>query len=584
MLKTLSIRNFTLIKDIELDFSSGLNIITGETGAGKSIVVDALMLALGERASSDLVRNGESKAIIEATFELPSGHPVFKLFDEISADLSGNQIITRRELLSRGTSRCFINDSPVQLSNLKLLGDYLVDFHGQHDHQMLLRQETHIGILDSILNSNDLLEDYRLGYSVLRSAIENYQKLMKKDREMNQKLDSYRFELDEIKKINPLPDEESGLENELNVIENSEVLFNISSELYSGLYDIDDSVYSRLTGARKLLDQLRNIDTSFNEYYDEFSSSIISIAEISKFIGSYRGKIQYDRDRIEQIRERLTHLKALRKKYGTMEAALSRKQFLEEELALIDNFDEELKRQNNEITAMKKQLGQKAQKLSEIRMNKAKYFEEGIDRQLQTMGIENSRFEVVFRDKIIIDPENSKVNSQTSVIVDGLEYSATANGVDDLEFYISTNKGSDTKPLANIASGGEISRVMLSIKSILADSENLPILIFDEIDVGISGRIAQRVGKAMKSLARRSQVIAITHLAQIAALGEKNILVKKQVLSDETFIQAKEIRDGERLHELAKLISGEDITEAALNSIRELSLINSTDDFIPSDD
>ncbi|TAL70665.1 MAG: DNA repair protein RecN [Bacteroidetes bacterium] len=568
MLKSLLIKNFALIDSLEIEFSKGLNIITGETGAGKSVIVGALLMALGERASAELIREGEKKAVIEAIFNLSKKSNINIILTDNEID-TNDDLIIRRELSDKGSSRCFINDSPVNVNILKKIGDLLVDFHGQHDHQLLLNKDSHITLLDSLTNIESIKEEYFLLYSELIDKIKKLSELKKNESLLKSKIDSFKFELNEIDRINPKDEEEQVLEQELNIIQNSEILHNLTNELNLVLSDDENSAYSQLSKAEKILQKLVKIESKFKEYSDELEKSSVIINEIIKFANDYLTNIQFDQQRIEAIRERLLLLSGLRKKYGTYNAIFERISYLENELNLIANFDEEIAALEKEILNLKKLAGEKAHLISSKRKECSIQLDKSVIQTLKTLGIENSVFRTLISQKEI-DNDHLLRQTDISVIIKGRVYLARADGIDDVEFFISTNKGETPKPLTNVASGGEISRVMLALKSIVAKSDNMPILVFDEIDIGISGRIAQKVGTTMKDLSRNHQIISITHLPQIAALGDRNIRVEKETSHDRTIIKSSIISEKEKVKEIARLLSGEKITETSLETASEL--------------
>ena len=573
MLKSLLIKNFALIEKLELEFSPTFNVIIGETGAGKSIIIDALMLALGERASTDFIRKGEKKAIIEAVFSINKDKEFIRQLIDLGYEIDDNDLILRREILDKGNSRCFVNDTPIQVNLLKQLGDNLVDFHGQHDHQLLLKTEYHIRILDNLSSFNELQEKYLKNYNELKDKINYSKELHKREKEYKQKEELFRFELAEILKVAPLPDEENLLESELNILQNSEKLFTLSSELYNILYEGVNSAHDLLINAKKNIEQISAIDASYIEFVNECNSAVISIDEISKFTKDYNSKILFDPERIEEIRERITQLKGLRKKYGTFEQIFSRQSVLENELALIENFDTEKSKVKQEIIGLKLSLGVIANEISIKRKISAEKLEKSIVETLKLLGIENGSFKtLITNEEINISLQANE--QQITAIINNMEYKANNNGIDKVEFLISTNKGEEPKQLSEIASGGEISRVMLSIKNIIAESDEVPLLVFDEIDSGISGRIAQKVGITMKQISEKHQIIAITHLPQIAALADRNIHVVKSESDENTIVNAYILDEEKKIYEIAKLISGEEVTEASIEQAYKLSKLN----------
>jgi DNA repair protein RecN (Recombination protein N) len=565
MLKTLYIKNFALIDEIELKFSEGLNIITGETGAGKSVIVDAMMLILGERASADFIRSGENKAIIEGKFELPPSHPVFSILHSEELDIENGELILRRELSAKGNSRCFVNDTPVQLTLMKESGDQLVDFHGQHDHQLLLRRESHCGILDAFSPIEGNLTEYRKIYENLAEKIHQFDDLQKKEESLKEKKDNYIFELSEIEKLSPKEYEDAEIEKELSILENSELINNLSLSISSILYDNENPVRDSLVLVQKSLKELSEIDNQFSVYIDECESAIITVNEIAKYCSNYSESINFDPHRIEELRLRMSQLQLLRKKYGSLSAVLERQGYLEQELELINNYDSEIETRKAEIRDLKKLAGTEAEKISIIRKKSSVEFSRKLENILAELGIQNSSFSVKINRE-----ELGNSTGGISVIIGGKEFRARNNGIDSVEFMISTNAGEEPKPLINVASGGEISRVMLALKSIAAMSESLPMLVFDEIDTGVSGRIAQKVGEQMKKLAKNHQIIAITHLPQIAAAADRNIKVTKSEEEDRTRITVAELKNSEKAEEVARLFSGDTITATALKTAKDL--------------
>lgn len=565
MIKYLYIKNFALIDELELEFGKKLNIITGETGAGKSIIVDALMLLLGERASIEYIRQGEKKAVIEGRFVLKKEQQVYQDIIDQDYEIENNEIIIRREISAKN-SRSFLNDSPIQVSLLKTLGNHLVDFHGQHDHQLLLDKESHITILDSFINDNNLLGEYKIQLNELSNLINDYKSTLKNEQDLKNKYDLIQFELNAIMSISPTENEDIELESKLNIMENSEILFQNSSDLYNILYDQEGSIYDNLIKASKILNLLSDIDKNFKDYVNDLKASIINIEEISKFSNNYSSEIEFDPDIIENHRERMAKLKLLIKKYGSIKSTLDKKNELENTLNLIENFDSEINKISDNINLLKIESGKIAKQISNKRLDAAGYLELDIMNKLNELGIANSQFTIKIKQ---IPIKNLKVEDR-SVIIGNKSFQTFDDGVDVVEFLISANIGEEPKQLAAIASGGEISRIMLAIKSILAESDQLPILIFDEIDTGISGKIAQKVGLAMKSLSKSHQIISITHLPQICGLADRNIFVEKITKNKRTIINAKLLNEEEKINETARLLSGKSITKSTIESAKEL--------------
>ncbi|MEG8946045.1 DNA repair protein RecN [Rosettibacter firmus] len=562
MLKSLLIKDYALIENIEIEFGKGLNIITGETGAGKSILIDAMSLLLGERASSDVIRKGADKSIVEGIFEISNNKKVKKILDENEIE-ANDDLIVRREITAKGTNRCFLNDTPVTLNVIKEIGDLLVDLHGQHDHQSLLKTEYHIEMLDEFANLNEYLEEYKNNLSILYQLQKELNELLEKEALLREKKDLYEFQIKEIDSVSPRIDEEEELENELQVLENSEKLLSLSNEIYGELYESENSIYDQLSKVKNKLLELSKIDRTFLEKLQEFESAVVILNEISEYLRNYRNRIDLDPAHLESIRERMGVLNLLKKKYGgTIKSVLEHREKIGKEVDLAENFTVRIQELQNEIDDLRKVCGDIAKNISHKRKEVSKIVEREVENVLKTLGISDPRFEVKINNEI--------TELENYIIIDNKKYRYNERGIDFVEFYISTNAGEDTKPLVKVASGGEISRIMLALKSVLAKSDKLPILIFDEIDTGVSGRIAQKVGKALKSLAAYHQIIAITHLPQIASVSDYHYAVEKKKFGDRVVSSIKLLNEQERIREIAKLISGEKITEAALAGAREL--------------
>ncbi len=562
MLKSLSIKNFAIIKSVEIDFSAGFNIITGETGSGKSIVIDALLLLLGERASVDVIRQDESKAVVEAVFDISKISEVKPILEDAGVEYF-SELIIRREISARG-SRNFLNDTPVQLNSLKQIGSFLIDFHGQHDNQILLNPIQHIELLDLFGDFAELKEKYNTEYRNLTSNINSLNNLVRKEKELKQNLKYVKIQLDEINKINPIENEDELIQNELKIIENSELLHNSTNEIYHILYGSDSSVFNSIANAQKILSNLKDVDSSFSTYYNEIKSAATIIKEISSYSKDYNNKIDFSPEKVEELRARAFQLNTLKKKYGTIDDIMKLKNSLQNELNSIENYDFEIETLNKNISEIKQNLIVIATQLSEIRKEKSVEMSNHICNLLTNLGINYPNFEVRFS-RIIADSDNLKAVKMDNKLVE-----FGVNGIDEIEFYFSANQGEIARPLSQVASGGEISRLMLSMKTILATKTNFPTLVFDEIDTGISGRIAQKTGLAMKALSQSHQLISITHLPQIAALGDLNLVIEKKENEGKTYAIAKILNQEEKLNEIAKMLSGELITESSIDSAREL--------------
>lgn len=569
MLKTLHIKNYALIDEIEVDFEPGLNIITGETGAGKSILIDALGLVLGERASSEVIRKGQEKTIVEAVFGVSGNKKVRQLLADNELE-GGDDLILRREISAKG-NRGFVNDTPTTVGIQQSIGDLMVDLHGQHEHQSLLRSQTHIDLLDDYGGLDALVADYRSAYDGLQLLFDELTDLKEKEERLKEKRDLYEFQIKEIDAVHPRPGEEELLESELKILENSETLFEATAQLHQMLYEGDQAVFDLLVRARNQMEDLSEIDPAFAEAKNECASAVAIIEEVAQFIQKYNSKVEFNPERLEEIRERLGSFAMLKKKYGgSIDAILAHREKIGQEFALAANFEKEIEQRQQRIEAERGVCSAAAQRLSAKRRELVGKVNKAIVAELAKLGIANGKFDVVIQNRILVSSDGQRVTEKALVKMGRDFYDVTPKGIDFVEFHISTNLGEDPKPLVKVASGGEVSRIMLALKSILAKSERLPVLIFDEIDVGVSGRIAQAVGKSLKSLSQFHQVIAITHLPQIAGFADAHYVVEKSEKKDRTSTILRKLDVEERIEEVAKLMSGTEVTEAGLEGAREL--------------
>ena len=569
MLHRLTIRNFTLIEELDLEFGRGLNIITGETGAGKSILVDALLLLFGERGSAEYVRKGAPKAVIEGVFQIAGNAFIGEALARQDIESDGEELILRREISEKGASRSFINDSPVPVGTMREIGAQLVDFHGQHEHQSLLRPEAHVTFIDNFEGVAPALTRYQALYAETRNLLQERAELAAREQRLREQAEFRRFQLEEIELINPQADEEEALEQELALRENAERLHELAHRLSAALYDDDDSARDRLAAAKTVLEELSGIDKEFTEYASECQSALAIVGEIAKFAQTYRDSIEFQPERLDEIRYRLQQLSRLRKKYGSWNDVFQKRAELKSDAEATEHMETRRAELEERIARGKEELSAAAVELSKKRKEVAAGIEKTIIATLQNLGMPHIRFAVSFSREVAVEDLVSDARA-LSVVFDGDRVAAYPNGAEKVEFLIAANPGEDLKPMARIASGGEISRVMLALKAALAESERLPLMVFDEIDVGISGRISQKVGKTMKELSKRPQIIAITHQPQIAALADTHIMVEKRQTSTSSRITAVALSEDERVYEVARLLSGEHITNAALESAKEL--------------
>jgi DNA repair protein RecN (Recombination protein N) len=564
MIKSLQVKDYALIEHVNVEFGSGLNIITGETGAGKSILIDAMSLLLGERASTEVVRKDAAKSVVEGIFDVEHNKKVKKILEENEIEFSP-ELIMRREISVKGSNRCFINDTPVSLSLIKDIGNLLVDLHGQHEHQSLLRTETHIEFLDEYGNYEGLSEEFGGLFRQLSKLTSELNSLRKQESILAEKRDIYAYQIKEIDSIVPEDGEEEKLNEELNILENSEKLLELTSSVYESMYDDENSVNDQLGKIKDAIKELCSIDKSFSDVSSEIDSALTLINDISKFIRDYKSRVDVDPEHISKIRERLGSLNLLKKKYGgSIKAVIDHREKIGKEFDLAENYSENILKLETQIIELRKTCGAAAELISKKRKEIAKKIQIEVKEALGFLGITDSEF------SIRINQLQADEVSENYVLVNSKKYKANQSGYDEVEFFITTNLGEDPKPLIKVASGGEVSRIMLALKTILAKNDKLPLLIFDEIDTGVSGRIAQKVGQALKSLAAYHQIISITHLPQIAALADHHYSVEKKTNEERVVSSISKLKENERIKEVAKLMSGEKITETSLNGAREL--------------
>jgi len=567
MIEKLFIKNYLIIKEAEIDFSKGLNILTGETGAGKSIILDALSMLLGERADYSLIKKDEEKLIIEGHFNFIKNKTVNTVLDNILGEevLNTGNIILRRELFKKGVSRNFINDSPVNISDMKKFGDAIVDIHSQNEHQSLLNKDTHIEILDNFIDNENLNIEYKNDFETLKNLINNYKEVSTKKDELSTKRSFLDFQLKEINNINLSPDEDKILEIELKKLENTEDISIALDNSIKSLFENDINVISELSTAIKELKKISEYDKDFEKILEDLESSYILVRESSESLISHNSELNFDNERTEQLRDRLSSISHLKKKFGlTVNELILKGEKLTDELNFADNFDFEIEKLLKKINLQKEEVYKSAKKISDLRHKKSRELEKEINILLKEIGLDSAEFKVEIKNSEGIEDDFYTIKS-------GKEFYKISNsGYNDIEFFIKTNKGTDFSALNKSASGGEISRIMLAIKTVLSEKDKIPVLIFDEIDAGISGRIAQKVGKLLHNLSETHQIICITHLPQIAAMSDKHFHVSKKEEKETTVAIIKTLTEEEKVAEVAKLISGEKVTESAKKSAKEL--------------
>ncbi|MBO8131787.1 MAG: DNA repair protein RecN [Candidatus Marinimicrobia bacterium] len=562
-LARLKIVNFAVIKEINVDFKKGFNVLTGETGAGKSIIVDALSLSLGEKLPTDVIRSGEEYTSVEVTFnELDSNKNVREFMIENEIPFINSNIILKRELYRSGRTKSFINNKQVNLSLLKRVGDIIVDLHGQHDHQALLKDATHIDYLDLFANTKSDIIKLKEIYNRINNIKEKISILEEKKKIFNEKKELWEFQINEIDRIDPKPGEYDELMEEKRVLENSEKIFQISKEINSAIYESENSIFEQLQAVEKKLSQLCDISSGFKEYHEQIFNLKFILRELSERIADFVSSIDFNPSRLDYINNRIFTLQQLMKKYNkTINEIIEYRKELDCKMIEDEDLDKKILILREDLEKLQDQYLKLALEISRKRKESALQFQREVENKLNFLGIKKAKF--VINIKYIEDKDGP-------FIVDGVPVSATSSGIDEVKFKISTNPGEDVKPFSLIVSGGEVSRIMLAIKSILAGKDNIPVLIFDEIDTGISGKIAHVVGEELLKLGKYHQIICITHLPQIACLGTYHYKVYKEIKDGKTYTLIKSLNEDERIMEIASLVSGKNITDTSIIQAKEM--------------
>ncbi len=548
MLLELRIQNYAIIERLSLRLEPGLNVLTGETGAGKSIVVGALSLLLGERASADAVRAGSDKAVVEGVFDAGSVPAIAVHLEEQGLELEDGLLILRREVAAGGRSRAWVNGSFVTAGFLGELGRLLVDLHGQHESQNLLRREEQRAILDAFGGCTALAAQTAAAHARLQAARRGLRELDARRRDAEQRSDFLRFQVTEIEKAVVRPGEEDHLEEEANRLEHAEELARHSSRLHSALYAAEDSITSTLAELRRTLEHLVRIDPTQEDARELLESALYSLEELGRRMGDYAAAVENDPARLDEIRRRQDLLFRLKSKYGpTLEDVVELGRRARGELDLLEGADFERRALEKEEADAAAALTGAAGRLSGARRTAAGRLADEVNAVFPELGLSGT-----FR--IGLEPLREP----------------DANGGEDIEFLAALNVGFDAKPLVRVASGGELSRVMLALKTVLAALDRVPTLVFDEVDVGIGGRVALQVGDRLQRVAGHHQVFVITHLPQIASRADHQLLVEKVEQEGTTLTRVAEVRDDERVRELARMLGGDPESATSLEHAREL--------------
>ena len=549
MLKHLYIKNFTLIDELDIELHQGFSVITGETGAGKSIILGAIGLLLGQRADSKAIKNGADKCVIEAHFDL-SNYAMEAFFDENEIEFDAADTIIRRELTAAGKSRSFINDTPVSLSMLKEFGEQLVDVHSQHQNLLLQKQDFQLNVVDIIAQDAQQLDAYQQTYSQLQTAKSQLQELKDNIERNRQNLDFLQFQYEELENAKLAVDEQEELEQQSETMEHAE-------DIKTALYEADNALAADETGAvtlvRSAFHSLKGISQvmpNSAELSERLDSCYIELKDIADEVNSMLETTDFDPAELDRINARLDRIYELEKKYhvDTVDELISRRDELKQQLEGIENSDEALAELETKCQQLTDKSRQQANELTKLRQQAAAQIEDQLRQRLVPLGMPNVRFEV--------NVHQGELNK---------------NGQDSVSFLFSANTSTPLQPVAQVASGGEIARVMLSLKAMISGAVKLPTIIFDEIDTGVSGKMAEKMAEMMQEMGRMErQVISITHLPQIAALGSHHYRVSKEETPQGTISRMEELTEQQRIGEIAQMLSGSDVSDAAIQNAKEL--------------
>lgn len=551
MLSELSIKNFAIIDSLSISYNKGLTVLTGETGAGKSIIIDAINLLVGGRGSAEFVRHGEEKAEIEGLFYIEDGHPCFRKMNEFGIDIDEGTIVLRRDIALSGKSVCRINGKLITISVLREIGSTLIDIHGQHEHQELMDETKHLQLLDTFAMGElaPVLEEYE---EIYRSYTQTQKKLMnltENEQQMAQRLDLLQFQFNEIESAHLKLNEDEELLEEKKKLSN-----------FEKIYDSIQTGYTALRGEQKGLDWLgevmgnmeeaASLDTEYKDMAESVSNSYYILEDIARQMRSTLDYLEYDPERLNEIETRLNEINTLKRKYGkTVSEILEYAAKIEEELETLQNKETHIDLLERELASLKKDLLVEAKELHVLRRKAAERLTNSIHQELKELYMEKTVFEV----RINVNENN-----------------VTKKGIDEVEFYISTNPGEPLKPLSKIVSGGELSRMMLALKSIFSKHQGVTSIIFDEVDTGVSGRVAQAIAEKIHHVSVDSQVLCISHLPQVAAMADTHLFIAKKIEDGRTSTSVTPLVQQDKIKEIGRMISGAEITELTKKHAKEL--------------
>ena len=542
MLRFLRVRNFALIDQLELTFEEGFNLLSGETGAGKFIIVDALGLLAGSKATTEMIRGGENRAIVEAIFETDVNDEL----ERLGLDSESPEVIIRREISSGDRNRVYINNQPSTVSALRELAPCLLDIHGQHEQQTLLDNANQLGLIDTFADAITLASKVRALFLSIQAAESELSELAAEHARKMERLDLLSFQHDEIQKANPKPGETDHVRERLGVLANAGKLVDAAARGHEALYESETSVLSILSQTQRLLRDASQHDPRLQPIVEQAEAARIAIQDIAHFLRDYADNVDADPQELERLQVRLSELERLHRKYGR--DLLEHLQKVRREMDSIGLTETKKGELQEKITALTGEYSAAAASLSKVRRTASKKLETAVERELKSLAMPHARFTIAWKD-----------------VVPG-----RASGLDSPELLISANPGEEPRPLERIASGGELSRIMLALRTVLAVDRTHKTLVFDEIDAGIGGKTAETVGQKIKELSARYQVLCVTHLAQIAAFADYQYRIEKQVTNGRSVTRVDPLKGEGRVEELARMMSGSRVTEAARQHVKEL--------------
>lgn len=556
MLRYISVKNFAIIENIEVDFKKGMTALTGETGAGKSLLIDAIGLLLGDRATSNIVRTGSEKAIVEGVF-LFSSKKIKSTLDNLEINSDNNELIIKRQITTSNNNVIKVNGSTVTLSQLKEITSLLADIHTQFDTHRLINPQTYIDIIDGFKNEEtlQLIESYQEKLKVYKNELKELNTLKNSNFDLLERLDLMKFQVEELESYNLDIDEENELLDKVEKMENYDKIYQSLNEAIE-LLESTNSLDNIFTASTRL-DSIKEYSESFHILNKRLSESYYELLDTFEEVKSEADRLDFDPKVLDSYQERLNIINSLKRKYRKeLPELIDYLEKIKNDISNIDNFDEVIRAKNTDVKKAFDILKDKALDLNKLRKDTSKFIETELLKTLTDLELKKTDFKIDFLNEI----DENHLNSSQFL----------SNGIDEVDFLITTNIGEPLKSLSKSASGGEMSRIMLGLKNLLVKSLHLSLIIFDEIDSGVSGYVASQVAKKMKSISKSTQVICITHIPQVAALSDNHLFISKSVEEGRTRAHIKELKTDDRIHEIAQMISGDHVTLSAIESAREL--------------